>query len=243
MIRSELDFFSFHAELGWVVKLENVYENCIPVFIMSWFISVFFRVRVRYQKRQKLQFETKLGMNSPFWCVPAEETGVVAILGTSQSVLETRGFNTAELLIQPNSTATIRWSRYLPNFMVGALLQSCLSSWVCFLKTVDILSIIQRAGKKKIPKHSFPLNIEIEYKEPKIGNYLLFGFSFKGMRNVFWRGLCFLTITSVLHVWNTCAWLLSSPGMLQVPNSPLTAASLSEDVFVKFILMLSNKTH
>ncbi|XP_062312060.1 transmembrane protein 94-like [Osmerus eperlanus] len=24
------------------------------------------RVRVRYQKRQKLQFETKLGMNSPF---------------------------------------------------------------------------------------------------------------------------------------------------------------------------------
>lgn len=30
---------------------------------------VLFRVRVRYQKRQKLQFETKLGMNSPFWCL------------------------------------------------------------------------------------------------------------------------------------------------------------------------------
>lgn len=33
-------------------------------------ISLYFnlphRVRVRYQKRQKLQFETKLGMNSPF---------------------------------------------------------------------------------------------------------------------------------------------------------------------------------
>lgn len=28
--------------------------------------SAFSRVRVRYQKRQKLQFETKLGMNSPF---------------------------------------------------------------------------------------------------------------------------------------------------------------------------------
>lgn len=30
------------------------------------FISCPTRVRVRYQKRQKLQFETKLGMNSPF---------------------------------------------------------------------------------------------------------------------------------------------------------------------------------
>lgn len=30
------------------------------------FLSVLSRVRVRYQKRQKLQFETKLGMNSPF---------------------------------------------------------------------------------------------------------------------------------------------------------------------------------
>lgn len=110
------------------------------------------------------------------------------------------------LLRQPNSTATIRWSRYLPNVMVGALLHSCLSSGVCHLKTVDVISIIQRAGKKKIPKHSFPLNI----KEPKIGNYLLFGFSFKGMRNVFWRGLCFLTITSVLHVWNTCMVALIS---------------------------------
>lgn len=31
-----------------------------------------FRVRVRYQKRQKLQFETKLGMNSPFWSASAQ---------------------------------------------------------------------------------------------------------------------------------------------------------------------------
>ena len=29
-------------------------------------LFIFYRVRVRYQKRQKLQFETKLGMNSPF---------------------------------------------------------------------------------------------------------------------------------------------------------------------------------
>lgn len=36
----------------------------------------------------------------------------------------------------------------------------------------------QKGRKRKIPKQSFPMN----RKEPKIGNYLLFGFSFKGMR-------------------------------------------------------------
>lgn len=29
-------------------------------------VIVCYRMRVRYQKRQKLQFDTKLGMNSPF---------------------------------------------------------------------------------------------------------------------------------------------------------------------------------
>lgn len=37
-----------------------------PPHADSLLYSAFSRVRVRYQKRQKLQFETKLGMNSPF---------------------------------------------------------------------------------------------------------------------------------------------------------------------------------
>lgn len=37
-----------------------------PSHADSLLSSSFSRVRVRYQKRQKLQFETKLGMNSPF---------------------------------------------------------------------------------------------------------------------------------------------------------------------------------
>ncbi|XP_037547478.1 transmembrane protein 94 [Nematolebias whitei] len=42
-------------------------SDCVLLLIMnSNLCLIIFRVRVRYQKRQKLQFETKLGMNSPF---------------------------------------------------------------------------------------------------------------------------------------------------------------------------------
>lgn len=44
-------------------------QPCLPFtppHADSLLSSAFSRVRVRYQKRQKLQFETKLGMNSPF---------------------------------------------------------------------------------------------------------------------------------------------------------------------------------
>lgn len=82
----------------------------------------------------------------------------------------------------------------------GGFMPHILKLLVCFLKPADIVMVIWRAGTGKIPKHSFPFN----RKEPKIGNYLLSGFSFKGMRNVFWRGLCFLTFTSVLHLWEIC---------------------------------------
>lgn len=40
--------------------------NLVLIMSSDLIFSVHFRVRVRYQKRQKLQFETKLGMNSPF---------------------------------------------------------------------------------------------------------------------------------------------------------------------------------
>lgn len=101
-----------------VVKLHEIrYEAKINIWVQSGIIEetgvisiylnhkllfvliVHFRVRVRYQKRQKLQFETKLGMNSPFWYLPSEEVGVKAIPRTIQPVLETRegqGTNTLE---------------------------------------------------------------------------------------------------------------------------------------------------
>lgn len=41
--------------------------RCTIELALTWIFNLLpSRVRVRYQKRQKLQFETKLGMNSPF---------------------------------------------------------------------------------------------------------------------------------------------------------------------------------
>lgn len=48
--------------LPWGPTLFPVWGSALTCAL----ISCPTRVRVRYQKRQKLQFETKLGMNSPF---------------------------------------------------------------------------------------------------------------------------------------------------------------------------------
>ncbi|KAG2460772.1 TMM94 protein, partial [Polypterus senegalus] len=50
-----------------VVKLHEIRLDCMKFQVETDLKNFgFSRVRVRYQKRQKLQFETKLGMNSPF---------------------------------------------------------------------------------------------------------------------------------------------------------------------------------
>lgn len=47
-------------------RVEAVNSNGRILTCCDLFLFFHSRVRVRYQKRQKLQFETKLGMNSPF---------------------------------------------------------------------------------------------------------------------------------------------------------------------------------
>lgn len=86
-----------------------------------------------------------------------------------------------------------------------------------------------KGRKRKIPKQSFPMN----RKEPKIGNYLLFGFSFKGMRMFFHfcclslRDLCMLALIS-----------RNAPGPKQSTESCFTFKACFRDIF-----MSSNETH
>uniref|UniRef100_A0A4W3GK90 Transmembrane protein 94 n=1 Tax=Callorhinchus milii TaxID=7868 RepID=A0A4W3GK90_CALMI len=64
-----------NAETPLTYELQDVPVPCWLLGLLSLFLVIVInevvklheiRVRVRYQKRQKLQFETKLGMNSPF---------------------------------------------------------------------------------------------------------------------------------------------------------------------------------
>uniref|UniRef100_A0A452H1Q1 Uncharacterized protein n=1 Tax=Gopherus agassizii TaxID=38772 RepID=A0A452H1Q1_9SAUR len=61
---SPLTFSDVHISLvSWLLG----FHSLILVVIVNEIVKLHeIRVRVRYQKRQKLQFETKLGMNSPF---------------------------------------------------------------------------------------------------------------------------------------------------------------------------------
>ncbi|XP_019373773.1 PREDICTED: transmembrane protein 94 isoform X1 [Gavialis gangeticus] len=63
-LESPLPFSSLHVSpVSWLLG----FLSLILVVIINEIVKLHeIRVRVRYQKRQKLQFETKLGMNSPF---------------------------------------------------------------------------------------------------------------------------------------------------------------------------------
>lgn len=185
VIRSVVDFLSSHAEQGCVGKLEMNAAVCIPVLTMNSDLvySVHCRVRVRYQKRQKLQFETKLGMNSPFWCVPSEDVCVESVLGTSRSVLESReglNANTAEPSVNTSAQKHCNHQEeQISTKCHGGGFMTQILKLLRLLSERHLFSVgYQKGRKRKIPKQSFPMN----RKEPKIGNYLLFGFSFKGMR-------------------------------------------------------------
>lgn len=88
LVRIYSGLFSNQINLWFFSKLgSRVVCNLVLVSVCwphIWSLLIHCRVRVRYQKRQKLQFETKLGMNSPFWLVPPED-GEESVQGTSQS--------------------------------------------------------------------------------------------------------------------------------------------------------------
>lgn len=82
-------FIQDYFAIGSICDLSPSWEVVLFVTLCwsrphVWSLLIHCRVRVRYQKRQKLQFETKLGMNSPFWLVPPED-GEESVQGTSRS--------------------------------------------------------------------------------------------------------------------------------------------------------------
>lgn len=132
--------------------------DCIPVFMYSdWLSPAPCRVRVRYQKRQKLQFETKLGMNSPFWCVPSENVCV-------ESVLEAREVQDASTSTQPNiiPSAQMRCNhqgQQISTKCNGGRFKTQILELLGLITERDLYSGGYMKGRKrKIPKQSFPMN-------------------------------------------------------------------------------------
>lgn len=132
------------------------------------------------------------------------------------------------LTLQPRSTAAIR-SCHGGGFMTQILK---LQRLLCERNAFSVGYV--KGRKRKIPKQSFPMN----RKEPKIGNYLLFGFSFKGMRmfpeEIFFHFCC-------LSLRDLCMLALISrnaPGPKQSTESCFTFKACFRDIF-----MSSNETH
>lgn len=165
VIGSICDFLLAFSEQGCV----QAGKRCCRLATNPYLTSAFHcRVRVRYQKRQKLQFETKLGMNSPFWLVPS-------VQGTTQSSnpVTSQGQNENPVLKNKllRSNAAIRRNRYQPNLTEGGCDTnvSRTTLWGYCLKDKYILLVHE--GQRGEDSKAI-----IFKKEPKIGNYLLFGF-------------------------------------------------------------------
>ena len=97
---------------GMCHEAGNVEQTVSCLDHKLWFVH--FRVRVRYQKRQKLQFETKLGMNSPFWWLSVwgswrQGNYWEQVRKPGKGRVQT--LQCRPLSLQPRSTSTIRWSR------------------------------------------------------------------------------------------------------------------------------------
>lgn len=141
MIINFLDFrsvfvFLLHSSEHWIAAKLFFFVRLL--IISSGLSSVSFqRVRVRYQKRQKLQFETKLGMNSPFWS---------RLVGQYQ---EPAWCTCCSRQFKPNCTAA---RRSKSRTTMRAVWHICSSFWDRFL-TVD--SWQKRQGKERLQRIQF----------------------------------------------------------------------------------------